>query len=253
MKKLKKSISSDIRGKEYIKILANAVNVFAKYFDKQVQDYIDYIEQNPQMFITVQKMKKMSNEDLNIMEDEIVLNLSLAFLSWNEFQDLETQKELTVWVSFDLDNKYAIDWWKENTGKLIKWINETTQEEIQKVISDALENGKTSKETIQLIKDKFLQYSQYRASLIANMEVSNAFAQWRKIQFWKYQKYFSSEWWKRSQTQWDDTVRATHVANQAEWRIPANQEFKATQTLCEPHWFNCRCVVAYRLTKPSDE
>lgn len=252
MKNLKKTTTADLRWKEYIKVFAKAIWVFAKYFDKQVQDYIDYIENNPQMFSSIQELKKMTTEDLNNSIDDIIKVLVEWHIAWQKFAEKDIQKEITVWISFDITDENALEWANDNVWKLISWINETTQEEIMLLITNAIQDWKTIKETSALIKEKFTQYSEYRASLIATMEISNSFAEWRSTQFNKYEKYFWSEWFKRSQTQWDDKVRLEHVANQEEGRIPANQLFKATWTLHEPHWFNCRCVVAYRLTKPEN-
>lgn len=42
----------------------------------------------------------------------------------------------------------------------------------------------------QEIYDKFLQYTEYRANLIAVMEMGNAFEQGKKAQFERYQSHF---------------------------------------------------------------
>lgn len=254
MKTLKKT-STDIRWKAFITSVGKYQKVIAIYFSKQVQDYIDYIENNPQMFswikeVTLEKFKKISDEDMDGMIDDIIEFTMEAFIQWQNFTEKDIQKDITTWVSFDIDNTDAKDWAKVNAGLLIRWINETTQEEIANLIEKAIEEGLSMFEVSQRIKDKFQQYTEYRASLIANMEISTAFAEGKKIQLEKYQNYFNTTWYKRNQDQWDSAVRSDHADNTEEWWIPADQLFKATQTLHEPHSFNCRCVVSYRLTKP---
>jgi hypothetical protein len=103
------------------------------------------------------------------------------------------------------------------------------------LIVKAIDQGLTAKETTAKIYEKFGQYNEYRAALIANMEVSTAFAVGKDAQFQKYEQEFDVKGWKRNVDQGDGSVREDHAANSDEGWIPRDQLFAATQTMYEPH------------------
>ncbi len=197
----------EMRGKKYAKLFRKFVKLWAGYFDRQVDEYIAYVDNNPQMFITVQK------DSASDFEDENVKQLADLYVLGMELQEIDVQEQLSIGLSFDIENKEAIEWARTRVGELISGVNETTKKEIQKIIESALLEQKSMKEIKDEIYRKFIQYSSYRANLIAVMETGNAFEQGKKVQFGKYADKFGITGYKRSKTQGDDRVRQTHKQN----------------------------------------
>ena len=266
MKKINKSW--DLRGKEFTSTVAAFKKVATKYFELQIQDYLSYIDWNPQLFIGVSenseneihqvevlldKMKKISAEELETIVEEFVNVHVTWYVAGQNFSEKKAQSEIPVWVSFDIDNSEAISWAKVHAWEMIRYIDETTQKEISKIISDSIENWNSVDLLKTKIYTKFWKYNETRAALIAQQEISIAFAQGKRIQYEKYSNYFNTVWWKRNMDQWDSAVRDSHEENTLEGWIPADQAFKATQTQDEPHWFYCRCYVDRRLTNPDED
>lgn len=256
MKKLVKTKVTDIRGKEFIQSVWTLKDVIARYFKIQVKDYVDYVRNNPQMFVTVQEFKKsfkkVSDENYNEIVTEIVDVTVWAHIQGQNFTEQSVQKEIDIGLTFNINNDRAKEWAANNAWLLIRGIDQTTQEEISNIISDSIDKALSLDETAKIIDEKFAQYSEYRASLIANMEIATAFAEGKDSQFSHYQKYFQIEGYKSNYDQGDGNVRPEHRENTLEGWIPYNQKFAATDTLREPHDFNCRCVTRNRLTKPAE-
>lgn len=232
----------EIRGKEYTKLFIKFSELWAWYFNKQVDEYLLYVENNPQLFV---EMRKAATGD-EFMKKNIE-QLANIYMLGMTVQEKTIQDDIAVGLSFDIKNEDAIAWAETRVGELIKWVDETTQKEIQSIIESAFTNGKSMNEIKDEIFAKFIQYSEYRASLIAVMETGNAYQQGKKAQFWRYQEKFGVVGFKRSKTQGDSNVRPTHIQNQLAWWIPANQNFPWTWTDDAPHGFNCRCNVTYSI------
>ena len=257
MKKIK--TSSEIRGKEFTKAIWEFQKVTIKYFNLQIQDFLDYIDGNPQLFFEVidfskiQKFNKISNEDLDeVLNDFISIHVTW-YITGQKFTDKSIKSDIIIWVNFDIDNTEAIEWAKVHAWEMIKYIDESTQEQISGIITKSIENWDSIETLKNKIYTKFWKYNETRSALIAQQEISIAFAQWKKRQFQKYSDYYNTVGYKRNIDQGDSAVRWTHADNTAEWWIAADQEFKATGTQEDPHDFNCRCVVEYRLTDPNQD
>lgn len=132
---------------------------------------------------------------------------------------------------------------------MISEIDETTREEIWKIIEYWISKRDTLGEIAKKIYDKFLKYSTYRSSLIAVMEVWNAYEFGSRKQHDEYTKKFGVTWYKRSITQ-DDSARKSHIENKKAWWIPKNELFPWTNTDHAPHSFNCRCYTDYSIVNP---
>ena len=195
------------RGKEYTKLFMKFTKLWTGYFDKQVEEYIAYADNNPQMFVEMRKDIGDSFEEENIQELIDIYTLGMTI------QDAIVQSEITIGLSIDIRNEDAIAWAKKRAGELIKGVNETTQKEIQVIIDSALTGGKSMKDIKDEITSKFIEYSEYRASLISIMETGTAFEQGKKSQFARYQDKFGMVGYKRSRTQDDSNVRPTHKEN----------------------------------------
>lgn len=164
-----------------------------------------------------------------------------------EWQDAAVKEQLAVGLSFDIRDEDALSWARTKVGELIKGVDATTSEEIRKIVEDALKERKTMKEVKEAIREKFLQYSAYRSSLIAVMELGNSYEQGKKAQFSRYADRFGVDGFKRSFTQGDSSVRPTHKQNADAGWIPASRLFPGTNTDTAPHGFNCRCNVQWSL------
>ena len=132
----------------------------------------------------------------------------------------------------------------------MKQVNDTTKDEVRTLFSKAWEENWSVSDISSAIEEKFTQFSKYRASLIATMEVANAYEVGKKDQFALYQNYYHFDGFKRSQTQHDSGVRYTHALNEIEGWIPEKQLFSGTETDHAPHGFNCRCVTLRSLLPP---
>ncbi len=235
------------RGSEYVKVFDRFVKIWIKRFEAQVETYIAYVDDNPQMFVEIRKEDEYGfDEELT---DEIFAAYSLGLTAG----EIDIQEQLTIGLSMDIVNEDSVKWAQQRVGELIKGVDETTQKEIQAIIESALTEGKSMKDIKEEIYAKFLQYTEYRANLIAVMEMGNAFEQGKKAQFGRYQNHFGIVGYKRSFTQGDSNVRPEHTTNARAGWIRANELFPGTLTDTAPHGFNCRCNVQYSLYDPSSE
>lgn len=72
--------------------------------------------------------------------------------------------------SYEADN-YA----KSRAGELMRAVTDTTKKEVQALFNEGWTNNWTQEEMTRAIKDKFSNFSEYRAALIAQMETANAY------------------------------------------------------------------------------
>ena len=150
--------------------------------------------------------------------------------------------------SYEADN-YA----KSRAGELMHAVTDTTKKEVRALFNEGWTNNWTQEEMSRAIKEKFSNFSEYRAALIAQMETANAYEEGKLSQFRGFERQLGLTGWKRSQTQHDSAVRESHRANEAEGWIPSDQKFKATDTMRAPHGFRCRCVTSFTLFPPDEK
>ena len=116
----------------------------------------------------------------------------------------------------EIDNKFAKEYAENHAAEFMVQVDDTTRKEVNILFNKAfLENWSQSK-TAEAIQTKFSQFSKYRAALIANMEMSNAYEYGKKQQFDGYVSRYGMPGWKRSETQHDSNVRYTHTMNEIE-------------------------------------
>ncbi len=242
----------ELRGKEFAQAFGRFSELWTGYFEKQAADYLDFVARNPNVF-PAEDIKKLSNEEEAAFRQSVINELIVAYSLGRESQFADIVAELSVDVSFELDNAGAQSYASERAGSLISGVNETTKKEIGDLILKASQEkwslGKVSEE----IRSRFEEFGKYRANLISVMEMGNAYEAGKRSQFDSYAAEMGTVGWKRSQTQGDDKVRPSHWANQEAGWIPANELFPGTQTDHAPHGFNCRCVTSYRLTDPNSD
>lgn len=244
--KLVKKIVDDfekVKTKEFMKLFYDFIKFFNKYFDDEAKKYINELKDN-------KDIKKSNNSKIT---EKLIEKLSAIVLLWQLEQESKSKKELeSIWVTLDIwiSNKYQLEYAKTRAWELISEVDETTQKEISKIIEYWISKWNTLQEIAKKIDEKFLKYSTYRSSLIAVMEVWNAYESWSRKQHDEYTKHFWVTWYKKSITQWDSNARETHIINEEAWWIPKDELFPGTQTDHAPHWFNCRCYTDYSIVNP---
>lgn len=167
-----------------------------------------------------------------------------------ETKDLIPLLDLDSSISFAISTDPAANYAEQRAGELIKWINDGVKKEMERLVSDAIKQGRTQTKLKEEIMTKFDQFTTTRSALIARQEVALAHWGGRYTEFTKQARNFGSTWFKRAVTQRDDKVRPGHQENADAWRIPADQSFPGTGWLYEPFSFNCRCKVNYLVYKP---
>ena len=244
--KLVKKIIDDfekVKSKEFMEYFYDFIDYFNKYFESEAKKYIEELKDN-------KDIKKVKDSKIN---KELIEKLSAIVLLWQLEQEQKSKLELeNIWLSLDIwiSNEYQLEYAEKRAWEMISEIDETTREEIWKIIEYWISNWDTLQEITKKIDDKFLKYSTYRSSLIAVMEVWNAYEYWSRKQHDEYTKNFWVTWYKRSITQWDSNARESHIENENAWWIAKNELFPWTQTDHAPHWFNCRCYTDYSIVNP---
>lgn len=245
---------AEIRGKEFTKVFVAFVNLFAWLFQNQTKIFLDYIDNNPQLFTGSDgQIIQKSDEFGDMMPgDDFMDEVNSLLVKAHMIGQDGTNKEVTgqVDIMMEVKNLWAELYAKEQAWELMSRVNDTTKQEVRDLFSKAWTENWTVKEIKDAITEQFSQFSQYRASLIATMEVGNAYEVWKKDQFASYQARFGIQWYKRSQTQHDSRVRASHNMNEIDGWIAEGATFSGTHTDHAPHEFNCRCVTLRRLLPP---
>lgn len=168
----------------------------------------------------------------------------------DETIDLQPLLPLDETISFAISPDPAVNYAKERAGELIRWVTDNVQNTMQKLVTNALTEGRTQTKLKEEIQAKFEQFTSTRSALIARQEVALANGWWRYNQFTKSAQQFGQIGRKKAYTQGDDNVRPSHRANADEWWIMATQPFQGTGSMYEPFGFNCRCRVTYLIYKP---
>lgn len=176
--------TAQTRGKAYARLFGRFVKLWNARFSRQADEWAAYLENNPQLFVG---LRKDAEGDF---ETDLEKQMAEAYRLGMEWQDKSVQEQLAVGLTFDIRNEDALAWARTKVGELIKGVDATTAEEIRKLIEDALKERKTMAEVKQAIHEKFLQYSAYRSSLIAVMELGNSYEQGKKAQFQRYADQF---------------------------------------------------------------
>lgn len=233
------------RSEEFVSLYFDFVDFFNQYFKKQAEEYIESLKKYPEL-----KIEKIEEKDL----EEFKKLVEKAVKWWQT----EIQKELNldllrIWNTINgitVSNKYSLEYAKKYAGTAISWIDETTRDAINWLITSWIKESKPLESIALDIKEKFADFSLYRSTLIAQMELATAWWEWQKNQFNEYSKELWVTGYKRAMTQWDSAVRASHQANENAGWILKNLAYPWTWTMNAPHWFNCRCSDDYSLVNP---
>lgn len=259
---------NDIRWKKFLKLFAQVQRLFRAFFREQADALADAVatRYEPRYESVPVEKSGFLEGILDLFADDPKFRLILEkllveiFDEWadDEYREKieevrdnvkggELSENLTL-PSYEADN-YA----KNRAAELMHAVTDTTKKEVRALFNEGWTNNWTQEEMTRAIKDKFSNFSEYRAALIAQMETANAYEEGKLSQFRGFERQLGLTGWKRSQTQHDSVVRESHRANEAEGWIPSDQKFKATDTMRAPHGFRCRCVTSFALFPPDEK
>lgn len=156
-------------------------------------------------------------------------------------------------ISFDLENPRAVEYFKEYGVNLLREINDTTRDEIRRIIANGLENGDSYTKIAQAIKAQFAAYAakpkapkfiRSRAELVAVTELGNAY-QAGNIAAIRGAMDTGLRFEKSWLTVGDNRVDPHCKANQAQGWIDIDDTFSSgvDRPLDHP---GCRCVLLFR-------
>lgn len=86
----------NLRGKEFLSLYDKYQKLWSGYFEKQVDEYIQYLENNPQLVIEIKKATvdfEKENEDQLLAVYELGMTI----------EEAEVQKQMTFGVSIGID------------------------------------------------------------------------------------------------------------------------------------------------------
>jgi hypothetical protein len=147
---------------------------------------------------------------------------------------------------WDLKNPRAVAWFRQNGGSVqyIKDIQDTTKDQIQTVIANALDTGQSYQKTAQEIRATFDGFTRERAQRIAVFETGKSYEAGNRALVDEISGA-GIEMQERWVTSHDDKVRPEHAANEAEGWQPLNHVYSSgdTEPPTDP---GCRCYKEYR-------
>ena len=155
-------------------------------------------------------------------------------------------------TTFNLANPRAVAFMKENGGSLqyIRGIQDTTKSELQTIITDALDTGKSYGQLEKEIKTRFSEYSEKlpgkditRAHLIAITETGKAYEE-GNAEFARGLADAGITMVKTWETSKDDRVSDGCQENEDEGPIPINQ-YHTSGHMQPPRFPSCRCYESY--------
>lgn len=245
----------DIRGKKFLQKQQKLKKIFQKFFENQADALIKSLENRANLAgVQVVQKSEWWDDILAMFEEDAIFRLSLDEILqeiYNLGIDTEfKERNAEVGGSFDITNIYSKNYAETRSAELMSGVTETTRSEVRSIFADGWQNSNSLKQISEKIQEKFANFSSWRADLIAMQETSFAYEVGRSDQFAKLSRDTGITGWKRSQSQGDDTVRATHRQNELDGWIPNDEEFSGTRTMHAPHGFRCRCVVVRRLLEP---
>jgi len=240
----------DIRWKKYLKQVKKIAKLFEKYFLNLAEEWINDIDKH----VLIQKIE---DDRFNEWQEDFNIELQKTYKIGANFQEAEVQKQIAIGVSIGISDDKAKAYAQNRIWDFISNIDDETRQEIKDIINNWMEKQMSAKEVADDIQTKFTQFSEYRATLIANTEASLAYTYGQKEHFEWYLQEFWAPGWKITYTQWDEKVRDSHREAEKLWWIPYKQEYldidgqMQISNLYAPFWFNCRCVTSFSVFNPT--
>lgn len=203
--------------------------------------------------------KTVEGEKVTSFFDIIAGLLEKIYILWQEIglgivkdetKLIEAVAVLDFGLSFEIAPNRAVTYAKAQAGELVKNVSDNIKKEISNIVAKSLQGWRTQNELATVIYNSFWQFNAVRSKLIARQETALALSWGKYNQFVESATKYNTTGRKRAITQKDGKVRPEHVANEDAGRIPADQPFPWTNTLHDPHDYNCRCVTDLRVFKP---
>lgn len=244
---IRKATATDDLSAELLTALDTIAEAFARYFDSQLPKYIAQAES---AIIPIMSAEDPAYSDLyDTLYKQLAEIFGIGQREQLKFDSREVDDSVYAY-NFDIDDVNVQAYINTRTGELIKDVDYTTQKQVQEIIANAQATGMQFDEVADAIYKKFAQYNEVRSYLIAQQELRTALESGRRAQFDTDANIAWVVWRKRSQSQDDDAVRATHMIAEEAWWIPANQVFPWVEKMQAPYDFGCRCTNTYRLYHP---
>ena len=149
------------------------------------------------------------------------------------------------WVS--LPNLRAQEYAEKHAAEAVTQIDDTTREEIARIVSDGVKSGSSYNDIAKAIKDKFEEFAvpmpqkhvSNRATLVAVTELANAYCE-GNAQVGNYLQDNGVKMMKAWQTLEDDRVSDGCKENERAGWIPIGKEFPSGH-MHPPRFPGCRC------------
>ena len=242
---------SDIRQatkKSLKKQISNFKKEINKYFRKQLKAYLNEIKN---LDLNIEDNKKTKREkiekiDIDIPEAEKQLRkvwewfLKTLAIKW--MADLLTKAD--IWLSFWIDDLYAVEFAKERAWKMITKVNNTTKKIVNWIINTWLNTKEDFTTIAKNIRTKFVGFSKFRSELIASNELKSAYEEWKQAQSKDFEKRSWNTMYKKWITQWDSRVTDECRSDAWAWWIPINEDFPTGHER-PPRFPWCRCSLQH--------
>lgn len=162
-------------------------------------------------------------------------------------------------ATFSLSNPRAVAWAEGHAARQVTRINDTTRAELNRLLTEAVDNGWSWTRTAQAIKKQFADFAgpplfpsrkfRSRAEMVAAYEIGDAYEAGKFMAAETATADFPME--KAWLSARDGRVRPLHQANDAQGWIALEATFESGDSR-PPTDPGCRCSLQYR-RKPDDD
>ena len=231
-------------------------NVFLREFDSYKDLFPERASRSPlaSKLIEADRQLTLTDFDSAWSQTELETTLELqGIILAEEFESMEAGSEIAksffskeVGGSFDLANPRAVAWYSQHGGSLdyIKDIQATSKNQLQTIITKSLDEGWSYNKTSQVIREKFTDFSRYRAQLIATHEAAQAYEAGNRI-FIEGLSDMGVNMEKMWNNSGDEKVSDGCIQNTNDGWIPLDREHSSGHQN-PPRFPSCRCFETYR-------
>jgi hypothetical protein len=146
--------------------------VVEQLLEKLYTDVLEYLD----TLVEYQIIQKLWEEEAyKKYREEFENNLTVSFSNGGEEEQSRVGR-MGIGVDIDIPHPYALERAKEHAAQLITHITDTTRERINALIAKGLQEGIYKGEMIKTLQTDYA-FSKYRAQLVVNTELGNAFLQ----------------------------------------------------------------------------
>ena len=234
-------------------------NVFLREFDSYKDLFPERASRSslPSKLIEADRDITLSDFDSVWFRTENLTDIDLqGLILAEEYDSMEVGYEVSKSLfvsgtggSFDLANPRAVAWYSQHGGSLdyIKDIQATSKNQLQTIITKSLDEGWSYNKTSQVIREKFTDFSRYRAQLIATHEAAQAYEAGNRI-FIDGLSDTGVNMEKMWNNSGDEKVTDGCIQNTNDGWIPLDREHSSGHQN-PPRFPSCRCWESYREAK----